>query len=166
MKIPGSFAIEATSCGTLKIGLARQGRDAIIWRQGLGDRSQHLLMVALADCANEKWLTIARRSHERHGNTYQLSMERLRSHDRESRDNLSQDKMSTHEVTKRTKPPDSLKGRTVKNHQEPSEGAGRTTEKTTPVSQPGPSPRNPGTMTCGFMETGRSKSKSRRKSAG
>lgn len=134
-----------------------------VWRQGPEDRSQRLLMLALADCANDQgrcwprtqtlatkacmnvrtvlrglkaleraeWLKIARRSHEHKGNTYELNLGRLTdtpSRDIVSRDNLSHDKTTPSHVTKRAKshdiscnPPDPLIGRTIKNHQEPSE---------------------------------------------
>jgi Helix-turn-helix domain len=136
-----------------------------VWQQGPDDRSQRLLMLALADHANDqglcwpstktlagkacmnvrtvlrtlkdlesgKWLTVARRSHEHRGNTYQLSLERLHSHDSVKRDSVSHDKLShdkttPSEVTNWTKRSDKMNntphpliGRTVRNHQEPSE---------------------------------------------
>lgn len=138
------------------------------WQRGPNDRSQRLLMLALADCANDGglcwpstqtlaakacmnvrtvlrtlkdlelngWLSIARRSHERRGNTYQLLLDRLNpqlsgvtvSCDLVSYDKLSRDKMTPSDVTNQTKsrdkmnnPPHPLIGRTVKNHKEPSE---------------------------------------------
>ncbi len=135
-----------------------------VWQDGPNDRSERLLLLALADCANDQglcwphtqtlarkacmnvrtvlrtlktldldgWLTITRRSHERRGNTYQLSLERLMSRDKMSRDtesrvSLSRDKPAPSEVTNSTKshdkmnnPPHPPIGRTIKNRQEPS----------------------------------------------
>jgi hypothetical protein len=133
------------------------------WQNGPTDRSQRLLMLALADCANDQgicwpstqtlaiktcmdvrtvlrvlkaleqaqWLKIARRSHERKGNTYELNLGRLNgtmSDETLSHDKLSHDKTTPSHVTKRTKshdilnnPPHPLIGRTVRNHKEPSE---------------------------------------------
>jgi hypothetical protein len=78
-----------------------------------------------------EWLKIARRSHEHKGNTYELNLAMLTnalSRDTMSRDNLSHDKTTLSHVTKRAKsrdiscnPPNPPIGRTVKNHQEPSE---------------------------------------------
>jgi Helix-turn-helix domain len=136
---------------------------AAVWQNGPRDRSQLLLMLALADCANDQgvcwpgtatladktrmdvrtvlrglkaleqaqWLKIVRRSHERRGNTYELNLGRFNdatSCDMVSHDNLSHDKTTPSHVTKRAmshdiscNPPHPPIGRTVKNHQEPSD---------------------------------------------